>query len=171
MTRLLGAIALVGAMSSPALGQTPQPFPRPAVTAAPTPPAEAARATASQAADPGVPTAASLGFPVYPASQFLGSYDAGGFGQRYYIFATTAPFTDIVTFYRAMLGTRGNLVFREPPTHMFEVGRFREDAMVFPPGVTVKDWTWGSLGYPNPQLGAEPERFPTIIMIVPPPPQ
>jgi len=35
----------------------------------------------------------------------------------------------------------------------------------------VKDWTWGgSLGYPNPKLGAQPARFPTIIMIVPAPP-
>ena len=43
--------------------------------------------------------------------------------------------------------------------------------MAFPPGVTVKDWTWGgSQGYPNPKLGAQPQRFPTIIMIVPPPP-
>ena len=43
--------------------------------------------------------------------------------------------------------------------------------MAFPPGVTVKDWTWGgSQGYPNPKLGAQPARYPTIIMIVPPPP-
>jgi hypothetical protein len=53
---------------------------------------------------------------------------------------------------------------------MFEVGRFREETMAFPPGVTVKDWTWGgSQGYPNPKLGGQPARFPTIIMIVPPP--
>jgi hypothetical protein len=43
--------------------------------------------------------------------------------------------------------------------------------MAFPPGVTVKDWTWGgSQGYPNPKHGAQPARFPTIIMIVPAPP-
>jgi len=35
----------------------------------------------------------------------------------------------------------------------------------------VKDWSLGgSLGYPNPRPGAQPARFPTIIMIVPPPP-
>ena len=51
------------------------------------------------------------------------------------------------------------------------VGRFREETMAFPPGVTVKDWSLGgSLGYPNPRPGAQPARFPTIIMIVPPPP-
>lgn len=109
-------------------------------------------------------------FPVYPAAQFLASYDAGR-TQRYYMYGTTAPFADIVNFYRTQLEERGNLVFKEPPTHMFEVGRFREETMAFPPGVTVKDWTWGgSQGYPNPKRGAQPARFPTIIMIVPPPP-
>jgi hypothetical protein len=106
---------------------------------------------------------------LYPAAQFLGSYDAGK-GQRYYVFGTTAAFAEIVTYYRTQLNERGNLVFREPPTHMFEVGRFREETMVFPPGVTVKDWTWGgSGGYFNPKLGAQPARFPTVIMFVPPP--
>jgi hypothetical protein len=110
-----------------------------------------------------------LGMPIYPAAQFLASYDAGR-GQRYYLFGTTVPFADIVLYYRTQLGTRGNLVFREPPTHMFEVGRFREETMAFPPGVTVKDWSWGgSLGYPNPHLGGQPARFPTVFMIVPPP--
>ena len=107
---------------------------------------------------------------MYPTAQFLASYDAGR-GQRYYVYGTTAPFADIVTYYRTQLDERGDLVFKEPPTHMFEVGRFREETMAFPPGVTVKDWTWGgSQGYPNPKLGAQPARFPTIIMIVPPPP-
>jgi hypothetical protein len=109
-------------------------------------------------------------FPVYPSAQFLASYDAGR-SQRYYIYGTTAPFADIVAFYRKQLDEGGNQVFKEPPTHMFEVGRFRDESMAFPPGVTVKDWTWGgSQGYPNPKRGAQPARFPTIIMIVPPPP-
>ena len=38
------------------------------------------------------------------------------------------------------------------------------------PGVTIKDWTFGgSQGYPNPRRGAQPARFPTVLMIVPPP--
>jgi hypothetical protein len=107
---------------------------------------------------------------VYPTAQFLASYDAGR-GQRYYVFGTTAAFADLVVYYRTQLGERGDLVFKEPATHMFEVGRFREESMAFPPGVTVKDWTsGGTAGYPNPKPGAEPQRFPTIIMIVPPPP-
>jgi hypothetical protein len=170
MVREIGAAVLLGLGGAPALGQTPQPIPL-AGHAVVLTQAGAAGVTPGQGAASEVPTIASLGFPNYPAAEFLGSYDAGAFGQRYYLFGTTAPFDDIVTFYRAMLGTRGNLVFREPPTHMFEVGRFRDDAMVFPPGITVKDWTWNSRGYPNPRFGAQPERFPTILMVVPPPPQ
>lgn len=108
-------------------------------------------------------------FPVYPTSQFLSAYDAGR-GQRYILYGSTAGFTEIVAYYRTQLGDKGDLVFREPPTHVFEVGKFREDTMAFPPGVTVKDWTWGgSQGYPNPKAGGQPARYPTIIMIVPPP--
>ncbi|HEV8263228.1 MAG TPA: hypothetical protein VGQ19_21020 [Burkholderiales bacterium] len=118
--------------------------------------------------DSGAPDTVTVWFPVYPAAQFIASYDAGR-GQKYYIYGTTAPFADIVTYYRTQLKTRGDLVFEHPPTHMFEVGRFREETMSFPPGVTVKDWTWaGSPGYPNARR-VEPPHFPTVIMIVPPP--
>ena len=109
-------------------------------------------------------------FPVYPSAQFLSAYDAGR-GQRYLLYGTTASFAEMVAYYRTQLSDKGDLVFREPPTHVFEVGRFREETMAFPPGVTVKDWTWGgSQGYPNPKPGAQPARYPTILMIVPPPP-
>jgi hypothetical protein len=54
---------------------------------------------------------------------------------------------------------------------MFDIGRFREETMAFPPSVTVKDYTWGgSAGYLNPKEGGEPARFKTIIQIVPAPP-
>jgi hypothetical protein len=166
--------------AAPALAQTPQPFPRPGSTqqqpppAAPAPraaapPAQPAPTAAPAAADPNAPPAAELVFPVYPTAQFIASYDAGR-GQRYYLFGTSAGFADIVAYYRTQLDERGNLVFKEPATHMFEVGRFRAETMTFPPGVTVKDWTYGgSQGYPNPRRGAAPQRFPTVIMIVPPP--
>ena len=180
-----------------AAAQTPQPFPRagetrpptsrsangsesqgpgqqPAPASAPTPAAgqsaPAAGASAPEATNPVAPRPDEVVFPVYPASQFLSSYDAGR-GQRYLLYGTTAGFAEIVSYYRAQLGDKGDFVFKEPPTHVFEVGRFREETMAFPPGVTVKDWTWGgSQGYPNPKLGAQPARYPTIIMIVPPPP-
>lgn len=76
----------------------------------------------------------------------------------------------MVLYYRNVLRERGNEVFEVPPTHVFEMGRFREETMAFPPGVTVKDYTFsGSAGYPNPTRGATPERFPTLLQIVPPP--
>ena len=179
-------------LSSPAFAQTPQPFPRPGEQPRTQRPAEPPVNTGSQSpapaskagaqapdaqppdakasADPNAPAAAVVWFPVYPSAQVLASYDAGR-SQRYYIYGTTTPFADVVNFYRTQLDEKGTLVFREPPSHMFEVGRFRDETMAFPPGVTVKDWTWGgSQGYPNPKLGAQPQRFPTVIMIVPPQP-
>jgi hypothetical protein len=163
--------------------QTPQPFPRagttqaqrPAAPPVPTVPAAPAPApAAAQGADEAnAPTAATLGVSPYPGSHFIASYDAGR-GQRYYVFGTSAAFAEVVGYYRVQLDERGDLVFKDPATHMFTggpLGRFREETMAFPPSVTVKDWTsGGSQGYPNPKLGAEPARFPTIVMIVPPPP-
>ena len=176
-------LALVLALGTyaPSLAQTPQPIPRPAGQRPPQPPAgstvpppaqtpapvpEAAPAPQS----PGAPSAATLGFPLYPTAQFIASYDAGR-GQRYYLFGTAAAYAEVVAYYRTQLRDKGDVVYEQPPTHMFQVGRYREETMAFPPGVTVKDWTWGgSPGYPNPKLGAEPARFPSIIMIVPAPP-
>lgn len=107
--------------------------------------------------------------PVYPTADFIASYDAGR-GQRYYIFGTNAGYTEIVNYYKSVLKQRGEVVYEEPPVHMFDVGRFREETMAFPPGVTVKDYTWGgSAGYLNPKFGGQPVRYKTIIQIVPPP--
>ena len=123
------------------------------------------RAAAEQA-----PTEETLGFPIYPTARFLRSYDAGQ-GQRYYLFGTDATFVDMVNYYRLLLDERGDRVFDAPATHMFEVGRFREEAMAFPPGVTIKDYTWnGSEGYLHAGGAVGPERFRTIIQIVPAPP-
>jgi hypothetical protein len=111
-----------------------------------------------------------LGVPIYPSAQFITSYDAGR-GQRFYLFGATVPFNELVLYYRTALKNKGSELFDSPPTYQFETGRFREEAMAFPPSVTIKDFTWGgSAGYPNPKRGATPERFPTIIQIVPAPP-
>ena len=182
---MTGTAVLAGLLVCAANAQTPQPFPRagqqaqpprqsapapqapPPAAPAPAPAQPTAPATAPGAGD--APTAATLGFPVYPGAQFIASYDAGR-GQRYVLFGTTAAYADIVVWYRSQLREGGDVVFKEPPTHMFSMGRFRAETMAFPPGVTVKDWTWGgSQGYPNPKLGGQPARFPTIIMIVPAP--
>ncbi|HXW06238.1 MAG TPA: hypothetical protein VD833_13455 [Vicinamibacterales bacterium] len=171
MLRVALTFAMV-ALGAPLAAQTPAPFPRPAdqqpapkaPAGTPVAPAQPAAAQASDA-----PTEASLGMPLYPAAEFITSYNAGR-GQRYYLFGTNSTFAEIVAYYRTVLKQRGELVYDEPPIHMFDVGRFREDTMAFPPGVTVKDYTWGgSLGYLNPRRGADPQRFRTIIQIVPPP--
>jgi hypothetical protein len=127
-------------------------------------PVAAAALTAEQP-----PTEAALGVPVLPNAQFMGSYDAGGAGQRFYLYGSVQTFADVVSYYRTVLKQKGELVFDIPATHMFEVGKFREDQVAFPPGVTVKDYTFGGApGLANPKFGSTPVAFPTIIQIVPP---
>jgi hypothetical protein len=103
---------------------------------------------------------------VYPAAQYLGSYEAGR-GQRFHLFGVESSFSEMVSYYRTTLMQRGEVLFETPPTHMFETGRFREETMAFPPSVTVKDYTWGgSAGLPNPKKGSAPSHFPTVLQIV-----
>jgi hypothetical protein len=113
------------------------------------------------------PTAENLGVPIFPGAQFITSYDAGR-SQRYYIFGSDKTFIDLVAWYRTMLKQKGELVYDVPATHEFDVGKYDEDRMAFPPGVTIKEFK-GELseGYPNPKAGAQPARFPTVIQIVP----
>ena len=134
------------------------------------PPAAPAPLQALPAGTETPPSESLLGVPVYPNAVFLRSFDAGR-GQRFYLYGSTASFADLVGYYRSVLRTRGDVVFEEPATHMFEAGRFREETMAFPPGVTIRDHTWGGLGgYLNPVPGGQPARFPTVIQIVPVPP-
>jgi hypothetical protein len=151
---------------------TPQPFPRPGApqtgrpSPPPTPPGTVAPARAAGEAE-AAPTEAMLGVAIFPGAQFIRSYDAGR-GQRYYIFGSPASFVDLVTFYRTALRDKGELVYEVPATHEFDVGKFNENTMAFPPGVTIKDFQSEiSQGYPNPKPGGQPARFPTIIQIVP----
>jgi hypothetical protein len=152
----------------------PQPFPQPGPGGRPSPapaqPAPAPPPTAASLRTPAetaAPDEAALGVTLYPNSQFIASYDAGR-GQRYYIFGSTASFVELVAYYRTLLKQRGELIFDVPATHQFELGRFREESMAFPPSVTIKDYQSEiSAGYPNPRRGATPARFPTVIQIVP----
>ena len=141
---------------------------RPAGSGTTAPATQPSRPAASPpAATEAAPTEAQLGVPIFPGARFLQSYDAGK-KQRYYLFGATAPFGELVLYYRTQLRERGDLVYDEPPVHMFEVGRFREETMAFPPGVTIKDYTWGGRkGYLVPTPGANPSHYPTIIQIVP----
>ena len=165
-------VLLVTVWTASMLAQTPRPFPMPTRpgTSSSTPEPKAATPSPQPDPAPNAPTEAMLGFPIYPNAQFIASYDAG-LGQRYYLFGAQAGFNEIVTYYKTMLKQKGELVFEQPPTQMFEIGKFRDEIMAFPPGVTVKDFTGGGLeGYPNPKRGTAPKSFPTIIQIVPPPP-
>ena len=156
------AVPLVLAGAAPVAAPAP---PAPQRVAPPVQPAPSAEPPAPA----GEPAEVALGLPLYPGAQFLASYDAGR-SQRYYLYGTVATFAEVVAYYKSALKQKGELVYDEPPVHMFEVGRFREDTMAFPPGVTVKDYTWGGAqGYLNPRPGVQPRRFPTIIQIVPPP--
>ena len=170
-----------------AFAQIPQPFPQPGgrttqparpapppapATASPAQPAPAAPATTTASAaslNEVAPTEGLLGVPIFPNAQFIASYNAGR-GQRYYIFGTSGSFVDLVNYYRTTLKQRGELTYEVPATHEFDVGKFDEDKMAFPPGVVIKDFQSDvSQGYPNPKPGGQPARFPTIIQIVPVP--
>jgi hypothetical protein len=164
---LLGGAACV---ATAVHAQVPQPFPRPGETKPPAPSAPAPTAVQPPSRPTpaaGDPTEVTLGVPIYPGAQFVASFDAGR-GQRYYLFGTNADFADIVAFYKTVLKMKGDVVYEEPPIHEFDIGKFKEETMAFPPSVTVKDYTWGgSSGYLNPKRGAQPARFKTIIQIVP----
>jgi hypothetical protein len=173
------------------LAQTPQPFPKAGAqkpaTPAPTqstkppvvlPPGVSAPNPATGAPKPGAapanptdaPTEAMLGVQLYPDAQFITSFDAGK-GQRYYLFGTNTAYAEIANFYRTVLKQKGELIYEEPAILEFDIGKFKEESMAFPPSVTVKDYGWGgSAGYLNPVRGKQPARFKTIIQIVPNPP-
>jgi hypothetical protein len=153
------------AQSTPPAGQTTPRSPAPAAQTAPKPPAPAPAAKPTPGGD--APSEATLGMPIYPGAQFITSYDAGR-GQRYYIFGSASSFVDLVNYYRTVLKQKGELVYEVPATYEFDVGKYNEDTMAFPPGVTVKDYQSDvSQGYPNPKPGGQPARFPTLIQIVP----
>jgi hypothetical protein len=161
LTRSLLAVGTLAACGTIVVGEQ----------AAPAPGAPAVQQPRAAAAAVQAPTEATLGVAVYPTAQYLGSYDAGR-GQRFELFGVTATFPEVVAYYRTILRQRGDLVFEQPATHMFEVGRYRQDAMAFPPGVTVKDYTWGgSAGYPFAKPDGSVTRYPTVIQIVAVPPE
>ena len=172
---MTGVALLLGAVTA-AAQPIPRPFPRPGERPPPSAPAgdssardQAAPAASMPPESRDAPTEETLGFPIYPNARYITSYDAGR-GQRYYLFGTNASFQDMVNYYAIVLDERGDRVFDEPPVHMFEVGRFREQTMAFPPGVTIKNFAWdGSAGFANPTPGGQPSHYRTVIQIVPSP--
>jgi len=152
----LGLLAVVSAGAQPPPTKPPVPKPFPGAAAPP---------TAEQ------PPGATLeGAPVYPAAEFLDSFDAGR-GQRLYVYGTNADFASIVAYYQSVLSTRGRELFKAPAMQQFDLGRFDDDTMLLQPSVVVKDYTWnGSEGYLVLD-GTTERRFKTIIQIVPAPGQ
>jgi hypothetical protein len=142
---------------------TPQaPAIPPQAAAAPQTPDTSASVPAAAAGPnlPGVP-------PVYPTAEYLEDVDAGG-GQRYYLYGTDAAFAEIVSYYRTVLKNGGREIYRIPAVHQFDLGRFDDNRMVYPPSVVIKDYAGGTTpGYLH-VAGTTERRFRTIIQIVPP---
>ena len=148
---LLGAAGTAIAGQTQGTTQVPKPFPTPASTQTP----------------PAAPTSESpIAAPLYPAAQFLEVIDAGK-GQQFHLYGTDSSFADIVAYYKATLKNGGRVLFQAPAMHQFDLGRYQEETMAYPPSVVIKDYTWnGSEGYLH-VSGAASKRYKTIIQIVP----
>jgi len=148
---LLGAAGSAFASQTQGTAQGPKPFP--SAGAPQTPPA------APMSDSP-------IAAPLYPAAQFLEVIDAGK-GQQFHLYGTDAPFADIVAYYKATMKNGGRVLFQAPAMHQFDLGRYQEETMAYPPSVVIKDYTWnGSEGYLHVSGGAS-KRYKTIIQIVP----
>jgi len=171
---LLAAVAAAQTSQAP-----PVPRPFPGATAQPpaTKPADPATPTTAKPS-PGTPPAspASPGNTAqggaaafaFPGAEFLSSFDAGR-DQRFYLYGTNAPFAEIVLYYKGALKVGGGReLMKTPAMQQFDIGRFDEDTMAYPPSVVVKDYTWNnSAGYLFVN-GTTEKRFKTVIQIVPP---
>jgi hypothetical protein len=150
-------VAAAVAAQTPPVQNPPIPRPFPGATVP---------APAGRRAEP-PPAENTLGAaPVYPTAEFLESFDAGR-GQRYYLYGTNTAYETIVTYYRSVLRNGGREIFEAPAMHQFDLGRFDENRMAYPPSVVVKDYSWNnSPGYLFVD-GTTEKRFLTIIQIVP----
>jgi hypothetical protein len=69
-----------------------------------------------------------------------------------------------------VLDTGGREIYREPAMRQFDLGRFDDNRMAYPPSIVVKDYAWnGSPGYLH-VAGTTETRYRTIIQVVPPDP-
>jgi hypothetical protein len=167
----------------------PRPFPQPSQPSQPPPattpskPAGSATTTSRPeqvpppppALDPAIPSVRpsdqQLGVTVYPAAEFIDSYDAGR-GQRIYLFGTNATFAEIVAYYRNTLRDGGHELFKTPTAMQeFDLGKFRDDTMSLPPSLVVKDYSMTADGVRSDGYlavdGTREKHFKTVIQIVP----
>ena len=179
MTRLFAVITIVLITAAPAAAQNstppptplpvPKPFPGAVEKPAETKPTGQPERRGAATVEPVVPAVQPGTAPIHPSAELLDTFDAGQ-GQRYLVYGTDLPYATVVEYYKQLLRTGGNEIFRAPAMHRFDMGRFDENTMAYPPGIVIKDYTWnGSAGYLNPKRNAQPARFPTIIQIVPAP--
>ena len=166
------ALAALGRAQAPPPTQPPpkpKPFPTTGSEPPPKPPVTSQPAQDAPPVPPpaGTPTVQDLnGTPIYPGADYLDSYDAGR-GQRYYIYGTNTPYPDIVLYYRNVLKSSNREIFRTPAMHQFDLGRYVEETMAYPPSVVVKDYAWNeSQGYLV-VAGTTEKRYKTVIQIVP----
>ena len=104
--------------------------------------------------------------PLYPTAEYLESFDAGR-GQRYYLFGSNAAYAEVVGFYRNIMKNGGRTIFEAPAMQQWELAKFQEQTMAYPPSVVVKDYAWGGAeGYLFVD-GTKEKRFKTVIQIVP----
>src|SRR4051794_12281247 len=91
-------LAVLVALAAPLAAMQAAPA-RPAPSAPqPSQPPPIAPAPAREA----TPSEQQLGVPIFPAAQFIRSYDAGH-GQRYYLFGSQATLEEVVAYYRTAL--------------------------------------------------------------------
>jgi hypothetical protein len=169
-------VAAAIAQSPPAQQQPPAPRPFPGAAqptatrtvdpAQPATPAVTPDPQVSASVPPGTPADVAR-VPIYPSAEYLDSFDAGK-GQRSYLFGVNSPFATIVAYYRKVIGNGGRELFRTPGMQQFDLGRFQEETMAYPPSVVVKDYAWGETpGYLFVK-GTTEKRYQTVIQIVPP---
>jgi len=123
----------------------------------------------TQAAAKTPPSPLPTTIPMYPSADYLDTFDAGQ-GQRYYLYGANLPYADMVTYYRNALKTSGREIYKVPGMYQFDLGKFQEDSMAYPPSVVIKDyWSENSAGYLY-VTGTAEKRYRTIIQVVPPGP-
>ena len=167
----IGSLTIVAAaFAQSAPPPTAPPVPKPFPGAVQTPPdvkpsGQPEKPSASTTTRPAVQAQPGTA-PIHPQAQLLDSFDAGQ-GQQYILYGTDLPYTTVVEYYKQLLRTGGSEIFRAPAMHRFDLARFDENTMAYPPSIVIKDYTWnGSSGYLHVD-GSTEKRYRTIIQVVP----
>jgi len=180
MAALVGA-ALLGPVSAqqtqpvpvprpfPGPSNPPSAPPPPATTPAPAPQTPVVR-PALPTQQSGAPTDQMLGAPgvIFPQSEYLESFDLDR-GQRVYLFGTNSGYAEVLAYYKQALKDGGRELFKSPAMQQFDIGKYQEQTMAYPPSVVVKDYSFGNFeGYLH-VVGRAQTRYKTIVQIVPAP--